>query len=74
MDRLDALARRVSSAELDLAWMTFLHCFFDEIARGAGKPGMPDFMRPEDVAATKASFTGQYLAPLLKSSDQKQRA
>jgi excinuclease ABC subunit A len=29
---------------------------------------------PEDVAATKASFTGQYLAPLLNSASQKQRA
>jgi excinuclease ABC subunit A len=29
---------------------------------------------PEDVAANKASFTGQYLAPLLNSASQKQRA
>lgn len=32
--------------------MIFLHCFFDEIARGAGFSGMPDFMQPADVAAT----------------------
>lgn len=44
--------------ELDIGWMVFLHCFFDEIARGAGKPGMPDFMRPEDVAATYEARTG----------------
>jgi excinuclease ABC subunit A len=29
---------------------------------------------PEQVAATKASFTGQYLAPLLNGNSQKQRA
>jgi len=29
---------------------------------------------PEEVAATKASFTGQYLAPLLNGASQKQRA
>jgi excinuclease ABC subunit A len=29
---------------------------------------------PEQVAATKASFTGQYLAPLLKMENQKQLA
>ena len=29
---------------------------------------------PEDVAANKASFTGQYLAPLLNGAAQKQRA
>ena len=29
---------------------------------------------PEDVAAHKASFTGQYLAPLLNGATQKQRA
>lgn len=44
--------------ELDLGWMTFLHSFFDEIARSAGMPGMPDFMRPADVAATYQAKTG----------------
>jgi aminoglycoside phosphotransferase (APT) family kinase protein len=44
--------------EIDLGWMIFLHCFFDEIARDAGKPGMPDFMRPEDVAASYEATTG----------------
>ena len=44
--------------ELDLGWMIFLHCFFDEIARGAGLPGIPDFMQPADVAATYEALTG----------------
>jgi aminoglycoside phosphotransferase (APT) family kinase protein len=50
--------------ELDLGWMIFLHCFFDEIARGAGKPGMPDFMRPADVAATYEKSTGHVVSDL----------
>jgi aminoglycoside phosphotransferase (APT) family kinase protein len=44
--------------ELDLGWMVFLHCFFDELARSMGKPGLPDFMRPEDAAAAYEARTG----------------
>jgi aminoglycoside phosphotransferase (APT) family kinase protein len=44
--------------ELDIGWMIFLHSFFDELARQMGKPGLPDFMRPEDVAATYSARTG----------------
>ncbi|MAE95222.1 MAG: phosphotransferase family protein [Deltaproteobacteria bacterium] len=44
--------------ELDLGWMIFLHCFFDELSRSGGQPGMPDFMQPGDVAATYARLTG----------------
>ena len=50
--------------ELDLGWMVFLHCFFDEIARGAGKPGMPDFMRPADAAASYGALTGHAVRDL----------
>jgi len=50
--------------ELDLGWMVFLHCFFDEIARGAGKPGMPDFMQPADVADTYRAATGHEVRDL----------
>jgi aminoglycoside phosphotransferase (APT) family kinase protein len=44
--------------ELDIGWMIFLHCFFDEIARSLEKPGMPDFMQPADVSATYEARTG----------------
>jgi aminoglycoside phosphotransferase (APT) family kinase protein len=50
--------------ELDIAWMIFMHCFFDEIARQLGKPGLPDFLRPEDVAATYEARTGHALRDL----------
>ncbi|MBW2273667.1 MAG: phosphotransferase family protein [Deltaproteobacteria bacterium] len=44
--------------ELDLGWMIFMHCFYEELARSMDKPGMPDFMRPEDAAATYEAKTG----------------
>ncbi|HJO24597.1 MAG: phosphotransferase family protein [Myxococcota bacterium] len=45
--------------ELDLGWLCFMHLFFDDIARQTGLPGMPHFLRPEDVAATYAERTGR---------------
>jgi len=44
--------------ELDIGWMIFLHVFFDEIAGMAGLPGLPDFMRREDVEAVYADASG----------------
>jgi aminoglycoside phosphotransferase (APT) family kinase protein len=50
--------------ELDLGWMVAFHTFFEEIAHDLGKPGMPDFMRPEDVTATYESKTGHTVQDL----------
>jgi aminoglycoside phosphotransferase (APT) family kinase protein len=50
--------------ELDLGWMVFLHCFFDELARTLGKPGMPDFMRPADVAESYRALSGHRVRDL----------
>ncbi|MFD1814425.1 phosphotransferase family protein [Rhodococcus gannanensis] len=44
--------------EMDVAWMVFLHRFFEDLAAVAGLPGLPDFMRRDDVAATYADLTG----------------
>jgi aminoglycoside phosphotransferase (APT) family kinase protein len=44
--------------ELDLGWMTFMHLFFHDLARQMNLPGMPDFLLPEDAAATYARLTG----------------
>lgn len=44
--------------ELDIGWMIFLHCFFEELAKGGGLPGMPTFMQPDDVASTYQRLTG----------------
>ncbi|MBM9459721.1 phosphotransferase family protein [Nocardioides sp. zg-536] len=50
--------------ELDVAWMVFAHRVFQEIAGMLGLPGMPDFLRAEDVAATYAELTGIELGDL----------
>jgi aminoglycoside phosphotransferase (APT) family kinase protein len=38
--------------QLDLAWMIVAHRVFEHIAITWGLPGMPDFLREEDVVAT----------------------
>ena len=40
--------------EMDAAWMVFAHMVFQELAGLAGLPGLPDFMREDDVKATYA--------------------
>lgn len=51
---MGALAPR----ELDIAWMIFLHSFFENIARQAGLAGMPDFLRRDNVAAAYEEMSG----------------
>ena len=50
--------------EMDVAWMVFAHMVFQELAGLAGMPGLPDFMREEDVKATYADKTGVELGDL----------
>ncbi len=50
--------------EMDAAWMVFAHMVFQELAGLAGLPGLPDFMREEDVKATYADKTGVELGDL----------
>jgi aminoglycoside phosphotransferase (APT) family kinase protein len=44
--------------ELDLAWFQYFHLFLDEMATTYGLPGMPGFMRRDDVVARYAALTG----------------
>ncbi|MFI5718352.1 phosphotransferase family protein [Nocardia sp. NPDC051750] len=44
--------------ELDLAWMIFLHRFFQDIATGFDMPGLPDFLRRDAVVARYEQFSG----------------
>ena len=44
--------------EIDIAWMITLHQFFQEIAEVLELPGLPDFMRRDDVAAMYEASTG----------------
>jgi aminoglycoside phosphotransferase (APT) family kinase protein len=44
--------------EIDVAWMIFLHRFFEDLARDAGIGGMPHFLRRDDIAATYERLSG----------------
>ena len=44
--------------ELDLAWLVFLHRFFQDLTESSGLPGMPDFLEPGRVCARYAELTG----------------
>ena len=44
--------------EVDIGWLISLHRFFDDIATDNGFPGMPGFLRRDDVAATYERLTG----------------
>jgi aminoglycoside phosphotransferase (APT) family kinase protein len=55
---LDWEMAAIGPRELDISWCSFLHFFFEDIAQGAGLPGMPNFLRLEDVAATYTARCG----------------
>ncbi|MDQ3147408.1 MAG: phosphotransferase family protein [Actinomycetota bacterium] len=55
---LDWEMAALGPAEIDLGWFIFLHRFFEDLAAGAGLPGMPDFLRRDDVAGTYESLSG----------------
>jgi aminoglycoside phosphotransferase (APT) family kinase protein len=44
--------------ELDLGALVLRHRFADSLAHAVGRPGLPDFLRAEDVAATYTDITG----------------
>ncbi|MEU8132675.1 phosphotransferase family protein [Streptodolium elevatio] len=46
--------------ELDLAWLVDLHRMFQTGAERRGVPGLPDFLRWDDVAARYAELTGYH--------------
>lgn len=50
--------------ELDVAWMVFAHEVFQEIAEMLGLPGMPDFLREDDVVAAYERLSGVALGDL----------
>ncbi|MBN6057075.1 phosphotransferase family protein [Nonomuraea sp. RK-328] len=55
---LDWEMAAVGPRELDLAWMIFLHRFFQDITEAMGLPGLPDFMRRDDACRTYQDLTG----------------
>jgi aminoglycoside phosphotransferase (APT) family kinase protein len=50
--------------ELDLGALVLRHRFVDDLAHAVARPGLPDFLRPADVAATYADITGYWPADL----------
>jgi aminoglycoside phosphotransferase (APT) family kinase protein len=49
----------IAPPEVDLGWMAYLHLFFQDIAADLGLPGLPDFMRPADLADAYAAASGR---------------
>ena len=44
--------------EIDVAWFQYLHRFFQDLAEGYGLPGLPDFLRRDDVVDAYEAKTG----------------
>ncbi len=50
--------------ELDVSWMVFAHRVFESIAAALELPGMPHFLREDDVVATYEQLSGARLGDL----------
>ncbi|MDO9455716.1 phosphotransferase family protein [Nocardioides sp.] len=61
---LDWEMAAIGPRELDLSWIAFAHMVFESITGVMGMPGMPDFMREQDIVATYEEITGVTLADL----------
>lgn len=55
---LDWEMASIAPREVDIAWMIFIHRFFEDIVHLLELPGMPHFMRADDVCATYEKITG----------------
>ena len=55
---LDWEMASVAPPEVDLGWLCYLHLFFHDLATDLGAPGLPDLLRPVDVAAAYARASG----------------
>ncbi|MEU6894375.1 phosphotransferase family protein [Streptomyces sp. NPDC046557] len=44
--------------EMDLGWTIYLHRFFQDLTVGFGRPGLPDFLRRDDLERRYAELTG----------------
>ncbi|RCH67216.1 phosphotransferase family protein [Streptomyces sp. SDr-06] len=44
--------------ELDLGWTVYLHRFFQDLTVAFGQPGLPGFLRREDIERRYAELTG----------------
>jgi aminoglycoside phosphotransferase (APT) family kinase protein len=56
---LDWEMATVGPPEVDLAWMIFLHAFFQDLAQRFEMAGLPDFMVRDEIVDTYAELTGR---------------
>lgn len=61
---LDWEMAAIGPRELDVSWMLFAHWVFQSITDMLEMPGMPDFMREEDVVAAYEEASGATLGDL----------
>ena len=61
---LDWEMAAIGPAEVDVAWMTFMHAFFQEIAERFGMVGMPEFLTRERALRIYQEEGGQPLEHL----------
>jgi aminoglycoside phosphotransferase (APT) family kinase protein len=61
---LDWEMAAVGPRELDVGWLIYSHMVFEHLANTFELPGMPHFLRADDVSATYESITGYRLADL----------
>lgn len=55
---LDWEMAAVAPPEVDLAWMAFMHFFFESMLGKHGLTGLPELLRPTDIAETYATLSG----------------
>lgn len=56
---LDWEMAALAPPEVDLAWFSYLHTFFEDLAATFEVPGLPDFLRIDDVAAEYERLGGR---------------
>lgn len=56
---LDWEMAALAPPEVDLAWFSYLHTFFEDLAATFEVPGLPDFLRLDDVAAEYERLGGR---------------
>jgi aminoglycoside phosphotransferase (APT) family kinase protein len=54
----------LGTRELDLGWLSFMHTFFQKLFESMGSPGLPNFLKPDDLAETYESLTGHKVEDL----------
>jgi len=55
---LDWEMAAIAPREVDLAWMIYMHRFFEDVVKVFELPGMPHFMRRDDIEAMYAERSG----------------